>query len=190
MVMTVFFWREDSSMQRQFRQLERQEISGLWSIDRSELIGGLYRLEEGALVLEKASIKMSGWPADEIDRDTAILLDCFDHGGFLLGAFDHARLVAACVLDCRFMGASTDQLQLKFLHVSQALRGEGLGRELFDRAAQRAKILGARKLYISATPSENTIRFYQTMGCTLTDELDADLFALEPQDIHMKFVLP
>lgn len=88
------------------------------------------------------------------------------------------------------MGASTDQLQLKFLHVSQALRGEGLGRELFDRAAQRAKILGARKLYISATPSENTIRFYQTMGCTLTDELDADLFALEPQDIHMKFVLP
>ena len=177
-------------MQRQFRQLERQEVSDLWSINRSELIDGVYHLKEGALVLEEAAIELSGWPAEEIDRDTAILLDCFDHGGFLMGAFDDARLVGACVLDCRFIGSSKNQLQLKFLHISQALRGQGLGRTLFDMAALQATSLGASKLYISATPSENTILFYLSLGCVLAGELDADLFALEPEDIHMEFVLP
>ena len=177
-------------MQLQFRRLERHEVSDLWTINRSELIDGLYHLKEGDLVLEETAIDLTGWPADEIDRDTAILLDCFDHGGFPTGAFDDAQLVGAYVLDCRFIGASKDQLQLKFLHVSQSLRGQGLGRTLFDMAARQARNLGARRLYISATPSRNTVRFYLTLGCKLSDDVDADLYRLEPEDIHMEYALP
>ena len=88
-----------------------------------------------------------------------------------------------------FIGSRGDQLQLKFLHVGRPYRRTGLGRTLFERAAQRAREMGAKKLYISATPSENTIGFYMRLGCTLASEIDAELFALEPEDIHLECVL-
>jgi GNAT superfamily N-acetyltransferase len=177
------------SMNVQFRPLERKDIATLWSIDRSESITGMYRVDNHTLVLERAAIDIEGWPPEDIERDTSLLLDCLDHAGFLVGAFAHETLVGACVLDSRFIGSSQDQLQLKFLHVSQACRGLQLGRRLFDQAVEKARALGARKLYISATPSAHTVNFYQSLGCILAVELDAGLFALEPQDIHMELVL-
>ena len=45
------------------------------------------------------------------------------------------------------------------------------------------------KLYVSATPSENTILFYLSFGCKLASEVDPELFALEPEDIHLELVL-
>jgi hypothetical protein len=44
-------------------------------------------------------------------------------------------------------------------------------------------------LYISATPSEHTIDFYLTLGCTLVDAPDPELFAREPEDIHLEYEL-
>ncbi|MFP6817042.1 MAG: GNAT family N-acetyltransferase [Pseudomonadales bacterium] len=171
------------------RHLERAELSGIWTIDRSEVIEKVYHYENRALVLRDERYDVQGWPSNEIDRDSAILLDCFDHGGSFFGAFSDAGLVGACVLESRFIGASTDQLQLKFLHVSQRHRGGGLGRRLFQEAVNKARYLGARALYISATPSENTIRFYRSLGCRLADAFDPSLFDLEPQDIHLTLLL-
>jgi hypothetical protein len=34
------------------------------------------------------------------------------------------------------------------------------------------------------------VRFYLRRGCRPTDELDARLFALEPEDIHLEFWIP
>ncbi len=118
------------------------------------------------------------------------LLDCFDSGGMASGAFDGDSLVGAFVLESRPIGVERDRLQLKFLHVSRRIRKTGLGRTLFERAAARAGELGARRLYISATSSENTVNFYLHRGCTVTDDVDAALFALEPRDIHMDFKIP
>ena len=98
-------------------------------------------------------------------------------------------LAGVAVLESRFIGSRGDQLQLKFLHVGRPYRRTGLGRTLFERAAQRAREMGAKKLYISATPSENTIGFYTRLGCTLASEIDAELFVLEPEDIHLEYVL-
>jgi GNAT superfamily N-acetyltransferase len=77
-----------------------------------------------------------------------------------------------------------------FLHVSRAQRKTGLGRALFEKAAAKARGLGARRLYISATESENTVNFYLAIGCRVTDEVDAELFALEPKDIHLEYAIP
>ena len=87
------------------------------------------------------------------------------------------------------MGQSNDQLQLKFLHVSRQYRGSGLGRTLFQEAVDKARSLGARTLYISATPSENTVRFYQSLGCRLSENPEPKLLALEPDDIHLELAL-
>lgn len=171
------------------RPFERDELPLLWSIDRAERIGGLYSLVGGELVLAPKQIDAKGWPPGEPERDGAILLDCFDRGGSFYGAFEGATLFGAVVLESRFIGRAKDLLQMKFLHVSAPRRGFGLGVALFDRAVARARELGARGLYVSATPSENTIRFYLRRGCRVTADVDPDLFALEPEDIHLELDL-
>jgi predicted acetyltransferase len=172
------------------RELERHEIRDLWSIDRSEVIDRVYHRDGDELVLEPEHYDMTGWPAAEMERDGPVLLDCFDRGGTFYGAFDGDTLVGAAVLESRFIGRAGDRLQLKFLHVGRRYRRTGLGRALFDEAVARARALGARRLYVSATPSENTVRFYLRRGCRVTDDVDADLFALEPEDIHMELDIP
>ena len=49
----------------------------------------------------------------------------------------------------------------------------------------RAKELGAKKLYVSSTPSRHSVRFYHGQGFALTDSPDPELFALEPEDIQL-----
>ena len=174
----------------EIRELERQEIGDVWSIDRAEVIENVYSLRDRELVLEPRHHDVRGWPPGEPEHYGPILLDCFDHGGTFYGAFDGETLVGAAELESRFIGPEKDQLQLVFLHVSRLRRQAGLGRTLFEMAAARARELGARRLYISSTPSENTVRFYLRRGCRVTDDVDAALFELEPEDIHLELDLP
>ena len=172
------------------RDLERHELNDIWLIDRAEVIDKVYYHDDEGLVLKREQHDVHGWPAGEPGHYGPILLDCFDRGGTLYGAFHGETLIGAMMLESRFIGREKDQLQLKFLHVSRHYRKEGLGRTLFDKAVGRASELGARRLYISATPSENTVRFYLRCGCRVTDDVDAALFELEPKDIHLKFDIP
>jgi len=81
--------------------------------------------------------------------------------------FEGAASVGAVVLDSRRIGKRGDQLQLEFLHVSNAYRKRGLGAQLFNLAKSVAREKGARRMYISATPSENTINFICGWGARL-----------------------
>jgi predicted N-acetyltransferase YhbS len=172
------------------RKLERQEIRDLWSIDRAEVMDKLYYHEGDELVLRPEHHDVQGWPAGEPERYGPILLDCFDRGGTFYGAFDGQSLIGAMVLENRFIGRDKDQLQLKFLHVSRCNRKAGLGSTLFDKALRRARELGARRLYVSATASENTVNFYLRRGCCVTNDVDAALYELEPEDIHLECDIP
>jgi GNAT superfamily N-acetyltransferase len=118
------------------------------------------------------------------------LIDCFDRDGTFFGAFEGANLVGAAVLESKFIGRARDQLQLVFLHVSQSYRKTGLGRRLFVAAVERARQIGAKRLYVSATPSENTVNFYLHLGCIVTNEVDPELFEEEPEDIHLEYAIP
>jgi predicted N-acetyltransferase YhbS len=168
------------------RTLSRDEIKDIWSIDRSETIDGIYYLENGALVLKQEHYDMHGWPPGEAEKYTPVLEACFDRGGWFYGLFDNRQLVGAAVLEGCFIGRNKDQLQLKFLHISSDYRRKGLGRWLFDQARVQARKRGAKRMYVSATPSEHTISFYLHSGCRVTQEPDPELFALEPEDIHLE----
>lgn len=168
------------------RELLRQEIEQVWKIDRSEVIDNVYRLENGALALRAEHHDVRGWPPGEAEKYTPILLDCFDRDGWFYGLFDHGDLIGAVVLESKRIGRNKDQLQLEFLHVSCAYRKRGLGERLFELAKATARERGAKRLYISATPSENTIRFYSRMGCTVAREPDPELVEREPDDIHLE----
>ena len=172
------------------RELQREDIEEIWKIDRGEVIENIYHLQNGNLVLHPEYYDMQGWPPGEAEQYLPILLDCFDRGGTFYGAFQNGALIGVVVLDNKFIGPNRDQLQLKFLHISRPYRKQGLGKTLFNKAVERAQKMKARKLYISATPSENTINFYINKGCAVTQELDRELFELEPEDIHLEYVIP
>ncbi len=55
--------------------------------------------------------------------------------------------------------------------------------------ALSAQNFGADKLYISATPTKNTVEFYLKRGAVPVIEPDPGLFADEPEDIHLELTV-
>lgn len=171
------------------RKLTHSELPSIWTIDRAEVIENIYYFRDGKLVLEPEHYDMQGWPPGEPEHYYPHLKDCFVRGGHFWGAFDGEKLVGVAVLESKFIGSNQDTVQLKFLHASNGYRKQGLGRRLFTIAAEQAKVMGAAKMYISSTPSKNTVNFYFHLGCRLAQEVDAELFAFEPEDIHLEYSL-
>lgn len=171
------------------RLLQREEFSFIWQIDRREIVENIYVLNDGELELKPDYFDIQGWPSGEEEHYTPILLDCYDRGGLFWGAFENDSLVGVAILESKFIGTHHDTLQLKFLHVSRDYRGRGIASTLFKLAVEKAMELGATKLYISATPSEHTVNYYTRLGCELAAEIDPELFALEPEDIHLEYVI-
>ena len=171
------------------RLLQRHEIPLIWQIDRREIVENVYSLDDGKLVLKPDYFDIQGWPPGEAELYTPMLQDCYDRGGFFWGAFENDALIGIAILESKFIGSQQDTLQLKFLHVSRDHRKQGIASTLFKLAVDQAKALGAKKLYISATPSEHTINYYMRLGCALAAEIDPELFALEPEDIHLEYVI-
>jgi len=168
------------------RILKREEIEKVRNIDRSEIIEQDYYFKDGQLALENVFYDIKGWDPSELEQSIKHLYDIYDRNGTLLGAFDGNKLVAISALDSEFIGRKKDQLQLYFHHVDSHYRHSGIGGKLLKKMMERAKKLGAKKLYISATPSKNTIDFYMHMGCRLASELNPKLYRLEPEDIHLE----
>jgi ribosomal protein S18 acetylase RimI-like enzyme len=171
------------------RALQREEIEQVWTIDRSEVIENTYIHENGVLMLKPDYWNMHGWPKGDIEKNTQHLVDCFDQGGWFYGFFDNDQLISVAVLENRFIGQPADMLQLLFLHVSHDYRDRGFGTQLFELAKRTARRKGAQRLYISATPSEHTINFYLRLGCVVSTQPDPELFAREPEDIHLEYNL-
>jgi ribosomal protein S18 acetylase RimI-like enzyme len=138
------------------------------------------------LVLRPEHYDVSSWPPGEAEKYTPLLEACYDRGGWFYGLFDDRTLVGVVVLDSRFIGTGRGQLQLTFLHISNQYRDHGFGKQLFRLAARDAWQRGAKRLYISATPSERTVNFYLRLGCKVASEPDPELFVLEPEDIHLE----
>lgn len=79
--------------------------------------------------------------------------------------------------------------RLAFLHVSQGFRSAGIGGRLCKSLEQIASSTGHNEIVVTATPSENTVRFYLRRGYQLMARPLPELFELEPEDIHMVKVL-
>jgi predicted N-acetyltransferase YhbS len=170
----------------EFRLLRRDEIELIWTIDRREFIARTYRVSAGELVLTQHNFEVTGWPPEDERTLTPLLYECYDRGGRFFAAFDCGQLAGLAVLDTLWRGERRTLLQLEVMHVGRDYRGKGLGTQLFEQARTEARRCGAAGMYISATPSENTIHFYQGRGALLLHAPDADLFAKEPDDIHLE----
>lgn len=171
------------------RPLARDEVELIWTIDRAEVHHHTYELRGGGLVRTPNYFEIPGWRPDAVEKETSVLLDCFDRGGTFLGVFDAEALVGLSVLESARVGSASDQMQLAYLYVSRAYRGRGVGMQLFEAAVSVARGAGANALYVSATPTQNTVDFYLNRGCVLASDPDPMLLAAEPDDIHLLYLL-
>ena len=169
------------------RLLTREEVELIWTIDRSEVHHHIYELREGRLVRTPKYFEIAGWRPGAVEKETPLLLDCFDRGGIFLGVFDAEALIRVGVLESACVGRAGDKMQLAYLYVSRADRGRGVGTQLFDAAVSVAREAGANALYVSATPTQNTVDFYLNRGCALAPEPDPRLLVAEPDDIHLLY---
>ena len=173
----------------EIRTLKREEINDIQDMDRSEIIKQFYYYKNRKLVLKKKNYHILGWQPNEIERTIDNLFDLYDRGGSFFALFQEERIVGVVVLECNFIESNKDQLQVAFLHIDKNYRKKGYGRVLLKEAIERAKELGAKKLYISATPSKNTVDFYMHLGCKLASEINPELYQLEPEDIHLEMII-
>ena len=107
----------------------------------------------------------------------------------LAGAFADGALKGFASVESAPLGKAGDYRDLTCLHVSAELRGRGIGRELFTRAAQWARAHGGKKLYLSAHSAVETQAFYAAMGCVEAREYNEAHVASEPFDCQMEYAL-
>lgn len=74
---------------------------------------------------------------------------------------------------------------LDMMHVSASVRGQGIGRRLFELGKETARKSRAKALYISACSSEETIAFYKAMGAVIIDSPIKEIADDEPYDLQM-----
>ena len=172
-----------------YRNLTRAEISKFTQIDRSETIQRIYYVRNGDLVLEEEHHNVPDWGFAEKRNRIAELQEMYDKGATFFGAFDGHDLAGMAVLDHHFVHSGYKRLNLYGLWVSFNYRDGGIGRTLFQLAVKESWNRGAEALYISVTPSENTVRFYMNLGCRAAEPVDQYLFEKEPEDIHLELVL-
>ena len=172
----------------EIRDLARSELSRVGEIDRTERIDVLFEQHGTELVAwRRGSWSASAWDPDghgehSVHAQRQTLVHYADAGGIARGAFSGGRLVGIGVVVPHIRPAIA---QLAFLHVSQDFRAAGVGSRLsadLDLVARRA---GDIEIVVSATPSENTVRFYLGRGYRPMARPLPELLELEPDDVHM-----
>lgn len=163
------------------RQLTREELSRAQEIDVSESGRIIYRYTDGEIHPVAEEWHRLAWNAAEW-ADTIRKWTDQLKWDVMLGAFAAETLVGLAALRYRLTESTA---QLVSLHVSRQARRQGVATRLTHEIIRLAKEKGAQELYVSATPSESAVGFYLRQGFRPTARVNEELYALEPEDIHM-----
>lgn len=177
MAATIEILSESQISRQLFRHFNRhQEVKRCW---RKE--AGSWKLRDISFVEE--------WKEAEYEFLVKCLKNTIHTGGFVFGCFEEGKLKGFTSVESRRFGSKEQYVQLSCIHVSCECRGKGYGKRLFERAILAARKLEAEKLYISAHSSEETQAFYHALGCVEATEYDEKLYAAEPCDCQLEYVL-
>ncbi|UCB52283.1 MAG: GNAT family N-acetyltransferase [Candidatus Zixiibacteriota bacterium] len=171
--------------------MKNAEISRIGEIDCSEHVKSYYVFKDGKLERREVDWHVSRWSTDDhsehsVQSRIRAWKPLLDNGGTMLGVFDEDKLVGFVIYR---RDLTEDTAQLAVLYVSNGYRGSGIGTALTEEVIKLAIADGAKRLYVSATPSVSTVSFYRNRGFELAEEVNKELFELEPEDIHMIMLL-
>ena len=171
--------------QIEIRALDASWVAQIAALDRTETVTAAYALRDGVLVAEERIIEVPQWSGEWLAHTLKYIGEQLDDGAILYGAFVGDALAGVAQVGVRLRGSQCDHIQLCFLMVSRPYRRQGVASRLMALCQAEARQRGARYLYISATPFSSAVGFYQRHGARLAHEVDAELLALEPKDIHL-----
>lgn len=155
---------------------------------RHQNVTKCWRKENDTWILKDAPF-IDDWTAE----DYLFLVKCLKNtvaaGGLVCGAFLDGRLKGFVSVEPSLFGGTQRYLDLSSIHVSEDLRGKGIGKALFLAAKSWAKEHGAKKLYISAHSAAESQAFYKAMGCREAEVSHQGHVEKEPFDCQLECVL-
>jgi GNAT superfamily N-acetyltransferase len=171
-----------------YRRLDVGELGRVREIDRTETIDTLFVQHGERLETKHGDFSAAPWDpvgtgVHSVAAQQAELERYVERGSVCIGAFDGDTLVGIGV--ARFH-VRVGVAQLAYLHVSHGARGQGVGIALTAEIERLVREAGDSALVVSATPSENTVRFYLRRGFTPMAQPLPELYELEPEDVHLE----
>lgn len=173
-----------------YRSLQEHEINRELFRDfiRRQIVTKCWRKEDGEWIIKDAPF-IDDWT----EQDYKVLIQCLKHtvrtGGVVYGAFYEGKLKGFAAVLPEIFGGENKYIDLAAIHVSQDMRGTGIGTALFKEAKRWAKEKGAEKLYISAHSAVESQAFYHSMGCVDAAKYNQKHVEEEPYDRQLEYVL-
>ena len=148
------------------RKVDPAELNGafLWDFDSYQCYHKMWEKQNGEWSLRRTSV-VRQWNDDKKLWITRYLAGLVQSGGCVLGAFTDDKLTGFLALDNTPGGPKEQYRNLSMLFVDTQYRHRSVGRYLFDECVKEAAEMGAKKLFISSIPAEETVAFYLAMGC-------------------------
>jgi len=173
-----------------YRELAISEINFelFHAFQRKQVVTDCWRKEKDKWVI-KSDPFIDDWGNEEYEELFRCLKNTIATGGLVYGAFVQDELKGFVSVEGALMGSNSQYMDLSAIHVSQDMRGQGIGRELFSIAKRFAREKNAKKLYISAHSAVESQAFYHAMGCVEAKEYNLEHVEKEPYDCQLECIL-
>ena len=141
---------------------------------------------EGGAWVERSAPFIDDWGEAEYEILIQCLRNTVASGGLVYGAFVSGKLKGFVSVESGIFGEDNRYMDLSSIHVSEDMRGKGIGKALFSFAKDWAREHGAKKLYISSHSAIESQRFYEAMGCEDAALCDQRHVEAEPYDRQLE----
>lgn len=171
----------------QYKTLSAEEICPelFQNFIRRQIVTKCWRRENGTWI-----IKDDPFIDDWDEKDYQFLVSCLKNtiltGGLVHAAFYQNMLKGFVSVEPDLFGGKHRYMDLSSIHVSEDMRGTGIGKMLFLTAKKWAKEKGAGKLYISAHSAVESQAFYRKMGCVEAQLYHQKHVEAEPYDCQLE----
>lgn len=173
-----------------FREITIEELDmDLFSdFIRHQVVTKVWHKEQGEWVIKEDPF-IDDWSPEDYAFGISCIQNTVKTGGLLWGAFYDGKLKGFVSVEAEIFGGEHKYMDLTSIHVSEDLRGGGIGRQLFHKAKEWAKSKGADKLYISSHSAVESQAFYKSMGCSEAQMYNKEHTEKEPFDVQLECVL-
>ncbi|MBD5520475.1 MAG: GNAT family N-acetyltransferase [Lachnospiraceae bacterium] len=152
---------------------------------RHQVVTKCWRKENGKWIIKDAPF-IDDWKEAEYKILVSCLKNTIATGGMVYAAFYNEKLKGFVSVEAGLFGDEHKYLDLSSIHVSEDMRGMGIGKVLFLEAKRWAKENGAGKLYISAHSAVESQAFYKKMGCVEAMVYNQEHVEREPYDCQLE----
>lgn len=170
-----------------YRKLREEDIkkSLFKGFRRHQVVQDCMRKVDGNWVVQPDPF-IDDWGEEEYGFLCVCLQNTAATGGFVYAGFKDDILKGFVSVESEIFGKESRYMDLTSIHVSEEMRGCGMGKVLFEAARQWAKEQGAEKLYISSHSAVETQAFYKAMGCVEAKEYQKKHVEAEPFDCQLE----